>query len=388
MTLIKDFGTIYGKDKNGRTRVWTARVDEDDESNGVVTIEHGLLDGALQTETRIVTEGKNIGRSNETTPVEQAVKETERRYKDKITKESYTDDLDSLNSEASTIKNSYGAMLAGTLVMSGGKKCSASVPFYVQPKLDGLRCLIFRNTDGEIMAQSRQKKYFPHLDHIKNELKPFFEENPHIVLDGELFTFDYPFEELAGLIKKEKKSKGDLEKINFVKYHVYDYMDRHDMSLKYMRRLANLMKMIKKKYVHTLFVKTIRVETMDEFKDKFSIFVSEGYEGIMIRKDNGVYDEGNRSSDLLKYKEFMESEFEIVGYKEGTGRDSGTIIWECITPEGNTFSVRPIGTIEHRKELLENAESYIGKQLTVKYQELSELKVPRFPVGKDVREGY
>jgi DNA ligase-1 len=91
---------------------------------------------------------------------------------------------------------------------------------------------------------------------------------------------------------------------------------------------------------------------------------------------------------LQKYKEFKEDEYEIVGYREGEGRDEGTVLWMCITPEGRQFSVRPRGSMELRRELYRQGDKYVGKKLTVIYQELSEMKVPRFPVGKDVRENY
>ena len=64
----------------------------------------------------------------------------------------------------------------------------------------------------------------------------------------------------------------------------------------------------------------------------------------------------------------MESEYEILGYKEGEGRDKGTVIWICKVykdSKESTFSVRPKGTLEFRKELFKNGDLYIGKKLTV-----------------------
>ena len=90
----------------------------------------------------------------------------------------------------------------------------------------------------------------------------------------------------------------------------------------------------------------------------------------------------------MKYKEFLESEYPIVDFKEAVGRDAGTVIWECETPEGRRFSVRPRGTQEARREWFARGASLVGKQLTVIYQELSEMGVPRFPVGKAIRDGY
>ena len=78
----------------------------------------------------------------------------------------------------------------------------------------------------------------------------------------------------------------------------------------------------------------------------------------------------------------------IVGFSEARGRDAGSVIWNCATKAGEEFECRPIGTLEHRKELFRNADKHIGKLLTIKYQELSERGIPRFPSGKAIRDGY
>ena len=89
-----------------------------------------------------------------------------------------------------------------------------------------------------------------------------------------------------------------------------------------------------------------------------------------------------------KYKEFMEEEFKIIGFHEGTGDEKGIVIWECETPDKKQFSVRPKGTREIRKELYDNGDKYIGKLLTVIFQEYTNDGIPRFPVGKSIRDIY
>jgi DNA ligase-1 len=391
--VTNTFDQLYGLDKANRIRTWIASVEEDSEGNGVVTIQHGLLDGALQTETRVVSEGKNIGKRNETTPFQQAISETERRWKNKVEKESYSTNVETLQSGGASASEGnmtkFFPMLAGTMITTPGKKNSVEFPCFVQPKLDGLRCVIFRqSSDGVIVTQSRTGSFFSTMGHITKELTKFFNTNPHIVLDGELFTFDIPFETLAGLIKKEKVSIEDQTKLLNVKYHVYDMINVNDLQLSYKLRKKYLATHFRTGYNHISLVDTKVATDMDEFKEYFSEYVGDGYEGIMARKLEGKYLLNGRSNDLLKYKEFMENEYKITGFKEGTGRDTGTIIWECETPEGKVFNVRPQGSIEYRRELFDNGETYIGKLLTVKYQELSEQKVPRFPVGKAIRDGY
>ena len=119
----------------------------------------------------------------------------------------------------------------------------------------------------------------------------------------------------------------------------------------------------------------------NEIKESHLAYTEKGYEGIILRNRDGIY-QHNRSRDLLKYKTFEEAEYKIVGYSEGEGHDEGTVIWKCVTEKGQEFSVRPTGTVEERKKFLQSADKYMGKMLTVKYQELSPIGIPRFPVGK------
>ena len=85
-------------------------------------------------------------------------------------------------------------------------------------------------------------------------------------------------------------------------------------------------------------------------------------------------------------KTFLDGEYRIVDYLEGTGNEAGCVIWGCETPDGQTFRVRPRGTQEDRKVLFQNGNDYIGKMLTVRYQELTDEGVPRFPVGIAIRD--
>ena len=117
-------------------------------------------------------------------------------------------------------------------------------------------------------------------------------------------------------------------------------------------------------------------------------FVQDGYEGIMIRDMGGVYESNKRSKYLQKYKVFMEEEFEITGFHEGTGDEKGAIVWDCKTKDHKIFAVRPRGTFEFRKKLFLEGSTYIGKMLTVIFQEYSSDSIPRFPVGKAIRDEY
>jgi len=397
MNTHHSFPVLYGIDKNGKTKVWKAYVmTSSSSSSSFSMIEFGQEDGKKQLSTREYDKGKNIGKKNETTPLEQCMAETERKWKDKKEKEGYKEEIDDVSS---INQSTYLPMLAQTYDSKKNKKNGIVFPCFVQPKIDGLRCLSFLSHAG-VICQSRTGGIFETTIHIGVALEPILRKFPDIVLDGELYTDKIPFEELAGLIKKKKLSDVDKERMKLVSYHVYDCYHTSHTEMNFIDRSQLIVDILsqnvssKKSPIPILpilpitLVPTIHVENEQEFKQKFSEFVSQGYEGIMLRNKKGVYHLNYRSHDLQKYKECMEDEYEIVNFKEGDGRDKGTVIWVCKTNEGHEFNVRPRGTNEMRREWFNNGSSYVGKMITVIYQELSDHRIPRFPVGKSIRDGF
>ena len=389
MEHVEELPTIYGVEKNGKTKVWMAHIYRDVlNGNATAEIEYGQLDGKKQTTSREYTEGKNLGKKNETTPLQQCLSETRRKWQDKMEKEGYSLVQPVLESETNTTK--VFPMLAHTYepLSSKNKKNDIVFPCYVQPKLDGLRCVCYMNmsnNDGKVLAQSRTGAYFETVEHICAELRPLLLKTPGLILDGELYSMDMPFEELAGLIKRKKLAGSDMQRVQCIRYHIYDivvggvpYSDRHD----------RIVQLVDDSNCHLEVVRTQLIHDVAEFKQAFRDCVASGYEGIMLRNVNGLYCQNYRSHDLQKYKEFVEAEYPIVGFKEADGRDKGTVVWVCRTSDEREFSVRPRGTQEQRRQWFQDGPQYVGKLLTVIYQELSELNVPRFPVGKAIRDGY
>lgn len=432
-TLVQVFPVLYGTEKNGKTKVWNAKIylegkhtSASAQIHAFATIEHGQLDGKKQLTIREYTEGKNIGKKNETTPLQQCIAETKRKWTDKREKESYQETIpDQVPSQTATAAQQatpatdehqpakkYFPMLAHTFepttaTTTATKKNNIVFPCFTQPKLDGLRCIMYRDPiTTELHCQSRTGSYFDTMDHIKTSLAPIFRKHPNIVFDGELYTTEIPFEELAGLIKKKKLSPGDKYRLCVIEYHIYDMIDIRDDAKPFEERHATIRKIFAQNAASRMasphahgpnsdhmpqficLVPTTEAKTPADFRAQFCEFIEAGYEGIMLRNKKGMYRCNYRSHDLQKYKEFLEDEFSIVGFTQGEGRDKGTIIWICVTKEGKEFSVRPRGTMEHRRKLFETGEKYVGKKLTIIYQELTEEGKPRFPVGKDVRDKY
>lgn len=394
--LVETLPILYGKTSKDQSKVWISRILTNRDGHGIYEIEHGTEGGKLQLTRRIVTEGKNIGKKNETTPLDQCAAELRKKWADKQNKEGYWVRDAAPASPVETPARPILPMLAQTYTPQKSKKNDIVFPCYIQPKLDGLRCLMYISSSAgstaTVVVQSRTGGAFEHMGHISERVAPFLRAHPNIVLDGELYTTEIPFENLAGLIKKKNVSMEDLEELAKIKYHIYDFIDREKLALTFRDRDSQLDafedEMGETAHPQTgvvRFVPTYIANNSAEFREKFAEFIAAGYEGAMLRNASGVYRQNYRSTDLQKYKEFQEDEFTIVDFKQGDGRDEGTVIWICETPDGRQFSVRPKGSVEYRRNLYENALDYIGANLTVIFQELSEMGVPRFPVGKCIR---
>lgn len=249
-------------------------------------------------------------------------------------------------------------------------------PLYIQPKIDGLRCLARWDGSG-VCLYSRTGCPFQGLSPIRQELRTYLKSNPDMIVDGELYSAGMPFEELSGYCRRQKDCVEDKD----VSFHVFDVI-LHDMP--FHERIRHFPPETK----HVVLVPTHEIDTMGQVEENLKKFITQKYEGIILRNRHGLYKTGHRSWDLQKYKLFKEEEFVITGYKEGTGREKGLVVWECKTADDKTFHVRPDGNHDTRRRMFQDAPSCIGKKLTIVFQEYTKDNVPRFPVAKAVRQDY
>lgn len=383
-TILKDYPLLFNKDKSGKTRTWKLQALKKNDNTCWIDIIHGVKDGKMIHSEKEVKEGKNIGKKNETTVEEQTILVCDKTWKDKNEKELY---VEKENDIGSSKDKTYAPMLADKWDPNSKtkRKVDISFPCFVQPKLDGIRCLTYMK-DNKLVNQSRKLKYFKHLTHINQELEEVFKQYSTLVLDGELYNHEIVFNQIAGIVKKEKLQAEDQEKLKLIQFHIYDcFMDGEEQSFEVRNQfLQCLSKQKEWKYIR--FVPTYLCDKKKDITEKYhKEFTEQKYEGVMLRNKDSIY-EFDRTKNLQKYKTFEDDEFKIINYKEGEGNDAGTVIWKCITKEGKEFDVRPVGTVEERSQLLKDAPKLIGKMLTVTYQEISELGVPRFPVGKTIRD--
>jgi len=388
---MSDFPPLCGEATTGKTKVWSIRVFER-MSQGVIQTTHGYLNGKMQVNEKVISQGKNIGKKNETSPIEQAISEARATWVKKI-ESGYAESILGTMSTDVDEKEEESEVESKAQSKAKGKGIHAEVPLpmlahdyhkrgksalfpcFVQPKLDGTRCV---GMPGNGLF-SRLRKSFPHMEHILSELHQL---PPEIILDGELYSSTLTFQEIVGLVKKETLRDGDAEKQRQIQFHVYDIIT----DMPFHNRLANLKHLFQRhKFQHLVLVPTEMCESEEKMKEKHAAYVLSGYEGIMLRTKLGVY-KHSRSVDLLKYKEFLDDEYEVVGFEQGQGLEEGCVIWVCKTAEEKTFHCRPRGSRESRSELFQNGADYIGKKLTVRFQELTDERIPRFPVGIAFRD--
>ena len=145
--------------------------------------------------------------------------------------------------------------------------------------------------------------------------------NKNLYLDGELYTDEFPFEELNGLVRKKKKtSESEIEKINKIKLNVFDFFDLDRKDLTFNTRKSELDTLLTTQNLKCItLAPTYIADTINKVTQYHQQFVKEGYEGTILRNLNSVYQLNKRSKDLQKYKDFIDDEFLIYWFQRWCG---------------------------------------------------------------------
>lgn len=377
MTL--ELPVLYGKATSGKIKVWKGTAFENSDGTAGYDIEHGYIDGKLQCDSRSVNEGKNLGKSNETMPYEQAISEVKSHF-NKKKDEGYAERIEDIKDESSGF---FLPMLAHKFAEQSAK---IKYPAALQPKFDGFRCLS-KKEDGIIYLWSRAGKPLDVPTEIKAELLLVLKEGE--ATDGELYHHGWTFQRVGRAIKKRNEDTTNLH------YYIYDspvlgksFQERYINRWGYVPSKLSDGAINIENTTRLFLVPTQEVKNKDETETPMRDSLEAGFEGLMIRNLAGLYEFKSRSYSLQKIKQFEDDEFEIIGGKEGQGRDSGTVIYKVRSSDGVVFDVRPRGTIEERTAMWNNLKNDIGRGLTVRYQGKSEDLTPRFPVGIAIREDW
>ena len=373
MQNIVSLDPLYKRDSKGKVRVWMMEVGYNNDNEAGIRTISGLVDGQKVTSAWNLTEAKNVGRSNATTAKTQAEFEAQAEWTKNVDKDYFVDanDIDSYTAFKPMLAHDF----TKTPVTSG----------ITQPKLDGIRMVV--NTRG---LYSRSNKEIVAVPHIAEALADFVKDHPTVTLDGELYNHELKdnFQKITSLVRKTVNLGADelAESAELVQYHIYDMFDSANPNMTFMQRYNWIQKnvhLVNKKAVGIHLVASAICETTEEIDVMYGEYTTAGYEGQMVRQDT-VY-ENKRSKGLLKRKEFITEEYEVVQVHEGQGNWAGYAKRLTLKmPNGTTFSSGIRGSQAKLKELLENPNI---DWATCRYFELSNDGVPRFPVTIDYGTG-
>jgi len=304
--------------------------------------------------------GKNIGKANETSPNQQAELEAAAKWQKKLDQ--------GYNEVLTHEKKFFEPMLAKEL--KDCQKLLFTVPTFIQPKLDGVRCIL---KDGQL--KTRKGKDIVSCDHLAKG---------YYTLDGELYNHDlkHDFNKIISLTRKTKPTIEDrIEATDLVEYWIYDFPAIND---KFSVRYEILKNHFDRGEFYNKFklVPTYQIQNMEELQKYHEDFIAQGYEGSIIRLDLGAY-ENKRSKQLLKYKDWQDAEWTIIDVLEGTGNRAGCANMLVIRLDSGVICKPTMtGTEEFMRKVWRDRQNVIGKEATIKYFGYTEDGSLRFPTVK------
>ena len=258
-------------------------------------------------------------------------------------------------------------------------------PVFIQPKLDGVRCLIQYDKKQGVTAWSRTGKQWKNIIHITKSLEKWFQSNQTTVLDGELYNHDLrdDFEQIISIVRRQNPDDIDmLESQDMVQFHCYDIIHPENSTFEERDRFIRCC-VPETNYVK--HVPTNLVFRADDSKVYHRRNLDNGYEGSILRT-NDVYKCG-RSWNLRKFKDFQDDEALILDWVEGLGKRAGTIGKFMVQDvDGNVFGMPVMDKFKYLQDNFEEMKTWVGKFATFTYFERTKAGSYRHPLFKCIRD--
>ena len=260
-------------------------------------------------------------------------------------------------------------------------------PVFMQPKLDGVRCIIQyegkSSVDPRVVAYSRTGKQWKNIEHICMQLKPFFKKYPYVILDGELYNHDFKdnFEKIISMVRKTKPTpEARVESAENVQFHCYDMIDE---TMTFEDRYNFVFDKLRDSYsVRT--VVTTPIPNQYEAEEMHEVNMSSGFEGSILRTNDKYA--CKRSHNLRKFKDFHDTEATITGWVEGKGKRIGTIgKFLAVDSDGNEFGMPVMDKFKYLQDNFKLMQGYVGKTATFTYFERTKANSYRHPLFKCIR---
>ncbi len=275
------------------------------------------------------------------------------------------------------------------------KPINYNEPIFMQPKLDGVRCVIQANVkrhilhpslnDVSVVAYSRTGKEWKNIHHILKQLKPFFQKYPNVILDGELYNHDLrdDFETIISLVRRQKPDDIDmLESADLVQFHCYDIIDE-ELPFEHRIEFVTEALMLLGDSIHT--VDTVQIPNQLEAEEMHEVNMNSGFEGSILRT-NDTY-ACKRSHNLRKFKDFHDAEATLIAWVEGKGKRKGTVgKFMAVDADGNEFGMPVMDKFDYLQKNFRKMRNWVGKTATFTYFERTKANSYRHPLFKCIRD--
>ena len=348
--------TLYKTNKNGSIQQWSIEV-----SGPTFTCIYGQVGGKLQSQ-QTICKSVNIGKSNETTPEQQA-------------------QLESAALIAKKIKSGYSYDKSAPVTVQLPMKVKAyqdqshniKFPCFSACKLDGVNA-IYRRENGKLTIYSRGGEVYPaipHLEALVHKAMDLFQSNE---LNGELYIHGEHLQDIQSAVKKPKELSAKLS------FCIFDIADSTDNFYE------RAMLMHKHNQFDTTQLSTVSVvynvdcKSTADIEQHYVEATEFGYEGTVIKNFDGLYKHNVRSSDQFKYKKAQSAEFLIVSYE----LDKNNLPVFILESAGGEFKAKPIGTKEYWSQQI--PVTYIGQYATCEYEVFSKSGIPLKPIFISTRK--
>jgi hypothetical protein len=397
---IKKFDPLYTLDSKKKLRVFNCVVKEvpDADREYLIITSTGLVGGKLTEQATLIKRGKQ-NRSI----IEQAIFEAESLWTSKFDEGYKNEAMLAFRLMEKGVSDLYKEAILSKAIEHLSDSWPATnsnwdelpmlahkfkdirnpqYPYIIQPKLNGVRCLVKFDKHGTAKLISRGGQYYK-IPHLVNELNIFFNNfhqalNISPILDGEIYVHGVSLQEISGAARKEES--GLFASNSWLEYHIYDIIaDKYDEQQNIrMLQLHSLEDYLSFDCKHIKIVETTSVINAEQLKIQHDEYVADGYEGAILRAPKAIYEFNQRSKGLLKVKEYLDEEFVIVGCKIDENKTIGESF--CFQLKNNvndeTFYARPTGTDAMKNIWYNNINDYIGARATVRYFERSNTGMP------------
>lgn len=266
-------------------------------------------------------------------------------------------------------------------------RAKLTFPFYVQPKLNGVRALYHQGImQSRGLREEEGKVWDPSV--VLHFTQPLAHACPPTwILDGELYCHGKSLQQINSAVAVKRKSISSIT--HEIHYHIFDIIDTQCLHRPFHER-AELLELLKTQLVihqatTVQVVPTVCVNNPGLDDELYQSYRSQGYEGLMYRLPLAPYgfaeecgNKENRWKSLLKRKGWIDDEFLILGFELtiGTKGNQGFQL-TCQTEQGHEFTVGSGLTVEQQNYYSQNSpEGFLAK---VRFEMLSDKGIPLKP---------